>query len=47
MNALIQQCHSKTAQAHWIDHKFIYFIFKLLNYVPQFVLSRNTKKMIS
>jgi hypothetical protein len=43
-NAPIQQCHFGTTQAYWINHRPIYFAFKLLNYVPQFVLSHNMKK---
>jgi hypothetical protein len=37
-NAPIQQCHSRTTQAYWTNHKPIYFALKLPNYVPQFVL---------
>jgi hypothetical protein len=36
-NALIQQCHSRSTQAYWTNHKPIYFAFKPPNYVPQFV----------
>ncbi len=43
-NALLQQCHFGTTQAHWIDHTPIYFVFKLSNYVSQFVLPHNTIK---
>jgi len=43
-NAPIQQCHFGTTQTYWIDHKPIYFAFKLSNYVPQFVLPHNTTK---
>jgi hypothetical protein len=39
-NASIQQCHSGTTQTYWIDHKPIYFAFKLLDYV----LQHNTTK---
>jgi hypothetical protein len=37
-NAPTQQCHSGVIQAYWIDHKLVYFTFKLLYYVPQFIL---------
>jgi hypothetical protein len=37
-NASTQQCHSGETQAYWIDHKPIYFTFKLPYYVPQFIL---------
>ncbi len=43
-NAPIQQSHFRTTQTYWIDHKPIYFAFKLLDYVPQFVLPHNTTK---
>jgi hypothetical protein len=43
-NALIQQCHSEMTQTYWIDHKPIYFAFKLPDYVPQIVLPHNTTK---
>jgi hypothetical protein len=39
-NALIQQCHFGTTQAYWIDHKPIYFVFKLLDYVPKFITTQ-------
>jgi hypothetical protein len=35
---LTQQCHSGVTQAYWIDHKPIYFTFKLPYYVPQSIL---------
>jgi hypothetical protein len=41
-NAPIQQCHFGTTQTYYKDHKPIYFVFKLLDYVPQFVLPHNT-----
>jgi hypothetical protein len=25
-------------QAYWIDHNHVYFAFKLLDYVPQFII---------
>jgi hypothetical protein len=37
-NAPIQQCYSGSTQTSWIDHKLKYLAFKLLDYVPQFVL---------
>jgi hypothetical protein len=43
-NAPIQQCHFGTTQAYWINHKPNYFAFKLLSYVPQFVLPHITTK---
>jgi hypothetical protein len=33
-----QQCHSRVTQAYWIDHKLVYFTFKLPYYIPQFIL---------
>jgi hypothetical protein len=35
-NAPMQQCISKVVEACWIDHKPIYFAFKLPDYVPQY-----------
>jgi hypothetical protein len=35
-NAPIQQCISRVVEAYRIDHKLIYFAFKLLDYVPQY-----------
>jgi hypothetical protein len=32
------QHHSRSTQTYWTNHKPIYFAFKLLDYVPQFVL---------
>jgi hypothetical protein len=43
-NAPIKHCHFRTTQAYWTNHKPIYFVFKLLDYVPQFVLPHNTTK---
>jgi hypothetical protein len=37
-NAPTQKCHLGVTQAYWIDHKPIYFTFKLPYYVPQFIL---------
>jgi hypothetical protein len=37
-NAPTQQCHSGITQTYWTNHKHVYFTFKLLNYVPQFIL---------
>jgi hypothetical protein len=37
-NAPTQQCHLGVTQAYWIHHKLVYFRFKLLYYVPQFIL---------
>jgi hypothetical protein len=34
-NAPIQQCMSRVVEVYWIDHKPIYFAFKLLDYIPQ------------
>jgi hypothetical protein len=28
-----------STQAYWIDHNLIYFAFKLLNYILQFILT--------
>ncbi len=39
-NAPTQQCHSKVTQTYWIDHKLVYFTFKLSYYIPQFILSK-------
>jgi hypothetical protein len=36
-NVVIQH-HYILTQAYWKNHEPIYFAFKLLNYVPQFVL---------
>jgi endonuclease/exonuclease/phosphatase (EEP) superfamily protein YafD len=35
-NAPTQQCTSRVVEAYLIDHKPIYFAFKLPNYVPQY-----------
>jgi hypothetical protein len=35
-NALTQQCMSRVVEAYWIDHKQIYFAFKLPYYIPQY-----------
>jgi hypothetical protein len=40
-NTPIQQCHSRTTQTYWTNHKLIYFAFKLPDHVPQFVLPHN------
>jgi len=37
-NAPTQQCHLGVTQAYWIDHKLVYFTFKLLYYVHPFIL---------
>jgi hypothetical protein len=37
-NAPTQQCHLGVTQAYWVDHKLIYFTFRLPYYVPQFIL---------
>jgi hypothetical protein len=34
-NASTQQSHLRVTQAYWIDHKFVYFTFKLPYYVHQ------------
>jgi hypothetical protein len=43
-NALTQQCHVGSTQAYWIDHNPVYFAFKLLDYVPQFVIPSINEK---
>jgi exonuclease III len=35
-NAPTRQCMLGIIEAHWIDHKPIYFPFKWLDYVPQY-----------
>jgi hypothetical protein len=35
-NATTQQCMSKVVEVHWTDHKPMYFVFKLPDYIPQF-----------
>ncbi len=36
-NAPRQQCHSRSTQAYLSDHKLVYIVFKLPNYVPCFI----------
>jgi hypothetical protein len=36
-NAPAQQSHFGTTQAYWIDHKPIYFTFKLPHFIPKFI----------
>jgi len=35
-NVPIQQCMSRFVEAYWIDHKPVYFAFKLPYYIPQY-----------
>jgi len=35
-NAPTQQCMSRVVEVYWTDHKPIYFVFKFLDYVPQY-----------
>jgi hypothetical protein len=37
-NAPTQQCHTRSIQVYWIDHNLIYFAFKLLNHISQFII---------
>jgi hypothetical protein len=38
INAPTQRYHVRSTQHYWIDHNLIYLAFKLLDYVPQFIL---------
>ncbi len=42
INVLTQQCHFGSIEAYCIDHKPIYFAFKLPNYVAKFNIPNNT-----
>jgi len=37
-NATTQQCNIGSTQTYWTYHNLVYFVFKLLNFIPQFII---------
>jgi hypothetical protein len=42
INAPLQQCHFRSIEAYWINHKPIHIAFILLDHIPKFTLPNNT-----
>jgi len=38
MDKCTQQCFYDKTKANWIDHKHVYFTFKLPNFFPNFII---------
>jgi hypothetical protein len=45
-NVPSQQCHVRSTQAYWTDRNPIYFAFKLLDHLPQFIIPTINEQLL-